>query len=67
MKFIAVKHVTNTLGIGITEIDAVEDTVSYAWSDEEVKVETAKIHYDEEDAYFFAGTMKMYLDEFIRT
>lgn len=65
MEYIAVQGICNTFGIGITEINTVEDTVTFAWTNDLYAV-TTDLHYDEEDVYFLIGDIKMYLKDFMK-
>lgn len=73
-EFIAVKGITNCIGIGIVEIDPYGDYVKFQWSDGEKRSKLTKapiyseynLHTGDEDFYFVSYRQKHYLKEFMR-
>jgi hypothetical protein len=69
-KIIATMSLTNTMGIGITDIDTYEETVNLVVmnGDNKSKEVTRKLHYDENgDIYFNVYGVTLFLDDFVRT
>ena len=67
MKYIAVKSISNTCGIGIKEAD--DEKVSFDLvSDKVLSQHKAKLYQNLKGFYFFKfGNVRYYLNEFMRT
>jgi hypothetical protein len=66
MEFIAVMSLTNTLGIGIIDIDYSDDTINSAFTDGSC-ISRCKVRYTTSDKpYFIKKGIRYYLNEFCR-
>jgi hypothetical protein len=69
-KYIATKHLTNSSGIGIYDIDDTEEIVhfSYCFEGNHGRVLTANLQHDVQGRlYFSSRDYKHYIEDFIRT
>ena len=67
MKYIAVKSISNTYGIGIKEADDENVAFDVVTTDKVLSQHKAKVYQNFKGYFFKFGNVRYYLNEFIRT